>query len=113
MKFVGNRSFLLTKPKKPFVDWINGYDDSEIPEKEIFSHKNLYMIENLEYGTQEEKEGLLKKNYKEIFINELWLWYQDEDYLPKKFSLKMFKEWFDYEIIEMCYDAMNNPLTLL
>ncbi len=112
MKFVGNRSFLLIKPKKPFVDWVNNYDDSIVPEDNIYSTRTLYMIEEFDDVSPEGIVKHLKKVYKDIFIHELWGWYMDENYLPKNISFKMFEEWFEYELIEMCFDTLKYKIAL-
>ena len=110
MKYIDNRDFILIKPKKPFVDWINGHDDDVIPEETIYSDNNLYMIKHIDITSSEEIEKNIKKKYKEIFENELWSWYEDEDYFPKNITFKMFKDWFEYEYIEICYDTENSKI---
>lgn len=112
MKFVGNRSFILIKPKKPFVKWVNGYDKEEVPEKTILSCKTLYMVNDIEDDSPSEIEKLMKSKYKDIFVHELWSWYTDEDYFPENISFEMFNEWFEYEFIEMCFDTLNSKIIL-
>ncbi len=112
MNFIGNRSFILLKPKKPFVNWINEYDESKIPEENILSERTLYMVKEIEEDSPSVIKKLIKDNYKQIFIHALWSWYTDEDYLPKEITFKMFNEWFDYEFIEMCYDTLDGPVVL-
>jgi hypothetical protein len=112
MKFVGNRSFLLLKPKKPFVKWVNGYDGNKVPEDIILSTKTLYMINDIEDDSPSEIEKLIKTKYEDIFLHELWSWYTDKDYLPKNISVEMFNEWFEYEFIEMCFDTLEGKIIL-
>jgi len=110
MKIVENRTFLLIRPKKPLAEWVNMHDDEVIPEKEILSSKTLYMVQDIDYDTHEEILKLVKKNYREIFLNELWAWYEDEDYMPNNISFKLFTEWFDYEFIDMCFDTIGTKI---
>jgi len=112
MLFVGNRSFLLVKPKKPLVDWVNGYDESKISEETILAHKTLYMVENLETDLASEKEGIIKRNCKKIFEHELKQWSTDKKHFPKKLSFEYFNEWFEYEFIEMCFDTLHDEIIL-
>lgn len=112
MKFVENRSFLLIIPKKPFVDWVNNYEveEDEVSEEDIYSQKTLYMVDAIDYDSYSEINELVKSRHKEIFINELWAWYEDEDYLPKNITFEMFNEWFEFEFVEMCFDTLNTKI---
>lgn len=112
MKFVGNRSFVLLKPKKPFIEWVNGYDDDKIPEHELLANRTLYMVNDIEDVSPAGIKKLMKSKYRDIFIHELWDWYMDEDYLPKDISFEKFNAWFDYEFIEMCFDTLDGGITL-
>ena len=112
MEFVGNRSFLLVKPKKPFVDWVNGYDDNVIPEDGIYSTRTLYMVEDLDDDSEQSVKKYLKQKYEDIFINELWSWYTDDNYLPKNITFKMFEEWLEYEFIDLCFDTLDTRIVL-
>ena len=66
MKFVGNRSFLLLKPKQPFIDWVNGYDENEVSEENIYATRTLYMIDELDDVSEEGVKKHLKKKYEDI-----------------------------------------------
>jgi len=112
MKVVANRSFIVVRPKAPMVKWVNGYNEDKVAERDIYSVRNLYMIENLEEGTSEEIDKFVKKHYEDIFINQLWEWYTDENYFPENLSFEMFKEWFEYESIEMCWDTLKSKVLL-
>ena len=48
MNFIGNRSFVLLKPKMPFVNWVNSYDDNPVSEEEILSNRTLYMVNDVD-----------------------------------------------------------------
>lgn len=110
MKFVENRTFLLIRPKKPLADWVNSYDDQKIPDNEILSSKTLYMVEDIDHDTPGEVLKLVRKNFRKIFLNELWAWYDDNKYLPKNISFKLFTEWFEYEFIDMCFDTLDTDV---
>lgn len=112
MLFVGNRSFLLVQPKKPFVEWVNAYDEYKFPEEEILTRKTLYMVKNLEIADDAEKEKVLQLYYKKVFMHELKSWYNDKKYFPKNLTLDKFKEWFEYEFIEMCFDVLRDEIVL-
>ncbi|MBN2769854.1 MAG: hypothetical protein JXR90_04075 [Spirochaetes bacterium] len=113
MKFVANRSFIVVKPKAPFVKWVNDYeekDEDRLDEKIIYANRTIYMIEEIETGDEADAEKFVKKHCKEIFSNELFEWLTDLDYYPSDMSFKVFKEWFDYEYIEMCFDTLKSKV---
>jgi hypothetical protein len=107
MEFIANRGFLVVTPKKPMVGWVNGYDDNPVEEDVILTNNTLYMIEDLDNDSPETIEKYLKVNFKDIFISELEGWYTDEDYFPEKMSFRLFKEWFSYTYIDMCFDTLD------
>jgi hypothetical protein len=95
MKFVSNRSFILVKPKQPFIDWVNNHDDSEdISPEEINGEGTLYMIPEAVSSDEQEIKALVKWSCDAIFENECWSWYMDEEYLPKDMSFSQFEKWF-------------------
>jgi hypothetical protein len=110
MLFVGNRSFVVIKAKKPFIDWINSYDEYKIPEEEISRHKTLYMVETID--TESEKEEILKRHFEEIFLRELRSWDAEKSHVPKNLSLELFKEWLEYEFIEICFDTLRGKIDM-
>jgi hypothetical protein len=90
MGLVENRDILLVRPKRPFVEWANNYDDKKMPEEVILQSKTMYLVEEIEINDSENIEKLIKKKYQEIFKNELYLWYRDENYFPEKLTYNLF-----------------------
>ena len=78
---------MIVRPKKAFVEWVNGYDDSKIDEKEILGQPSVYLVDDLTYTAEEDITRLIKKHHKKIFINEAFSWYEDKNYLPKNITL--------------------------
>jgi len=109
MQFL-NRDAIIVLPKKPFLDWVN-YTDPENPMtlEELRDMPNIYLIP--ETDTPEEKEKYLEKNCQKIFKHELFGYWTDEEAHPKDLSLKVFKEWFEYEFSEMIADTLSKSLT--
>jgi hypothetical protein len=114
MRYVENRSFLLIIPRKPFVDWVNRHNEEEyeVLEEDIYSQKTLYMVEPLDYDSFSEINELVKKKHRDIFINELWAWYEDEEYIPKNITYELFNEWFEFEFVEMCFDTLKSKIDI-
>ncbi|MCB0482319.1 MAG: hypothetical protein KDC83_12885 [Flavobacteriales bacterium] len=102
-----NRNAIVVKAKKPFFDWINYlYPDSPIFEKE---EDNIYLIR--EKDSNQEIENWLKRNFDQIFQNELNDWHTLEIDWPQKRTFKIFKEWFEYEINSMVLDLEDMEIT--
>lgn len=111
MLFVGNRDFLLIRPRESFVKWLNSIDDDKVEPDYILSLKTLYMIDELEFNSEGQIETYLKNNFEPIFYNELYSWYTDESSFPA-LTFKNFKSFFDYEYIEMCFDTKESEIYL-
>lgn len=94
-----DREAVLIKSKAPVWKYFVKYpeyaldiDDEILPSKLILFN-NVYI--NLDVW--------LENNYKKIMEN-LLLDYLDEDQLPKRFSFKKFKTWFDCQFVENVVD---------
>jgi len=101
-----NRNAVLVKAKKPFYDWIN-YVDPEFPVIDN-DEGTVYLIKEME--TKEKIENWLKRNFAEIFENELNDYHTDENDWPQKRTYKVFKEWFSVEISSMIVDLVDKPV---
>lgn len=100
-----NRNVVGIKPKQPLLDWINAiYPDMA----EDGSETSAYLVKE-HYG-YEEIEKWLKKNFAQIFENELNERHQNEDDWPKKLTWKLFTEWFDASIYAAVYDIEKGPV---
>lgn len=104
-----NRNAILVKAKKPFYDWIN-YVDPEFP---LFENEEgtVYLVKEMDTNTK--IENWLKKNYDQIFKNELNDFHTDENDWPQKRTYRIFKEWFSVEISSMIVDLQDKPIEKL
>lgn len=101
-----NRNAIVVKPRKPFFDWINYlYPDSPVTG---ITEANIYLVREKDNNDQIEK--WIKKNFDQIFVNELNNWHTLENDWPQKRTFKLFKEWFDYEIHSMIYDLEETDI---
>lgn len=104
-----NRNAILIKAKKPFYDWIHFVD----PEFDVRPNEEgtLYLIKEL--NTKVKIENWLKKNYDQLFRNELSDYHTDMNDWPQKRTFRIFKEWFEVEISSMIVDLVDKPLEKL
>lgn len=103
-----NRNAILIRPKEPFFNWLNALfkDDTPVLEKE---ENNIYLIREMD--SNEHIDRWIKKNFDDLFVNELNDWYTDESGWPTNRTYKMFCEWFDVEINSMVLDLEEFPVT--
>ena len=102
-----NRSALIVRPKRPYLDWAASLDDSGVV-PDPTDEQTVYLIPNFDDGT--EAEQILKKVYAEVFERELDGWHTDEAAWPKRRSLAMFKQWFHVEFHSIIEDLCSDEL---
>lgn len=101
-----NRSAITITHKKPFIEWNNTlFADLPIHEN-MLGESKTYLIDELFANAGE----IIKKYYKEIFETELEGICIDENTWPEKRNLKLFNEWFSYEISDWVMDLSNKNM---
>jgi len=92
-----NRGAIVVKPKQPFVDWINEWDDSGEPTslEEARVECTAYLVPC--WNDDAECDRILRQLCRPIFETELEGWYTDESMWPKKRGYATFLAWFDVE----------------
>jgi hypothetical protein len=101
------RSAIVLKPKQPFKDWLISMDPAE-KNYELAKESDIYLLPDFEYDKQ--VENWLKKNFDQIFCDQMNNWYMDETVWVKNRTFKLFKDWFDYSIHTMIWDTMDEPI---
>lgn len=106
-----NRSVLLVRPKKPYVDWANGLED-EGPKINLVdspSELTIYLVDDIAYDDDIDK--VIDKHYSEIFEHELYSWHLVEDDWPDKRNRNAFHDWFEVEshslVLDLCDYAIE------
>ncbi len=78
-EFITNRSILLVRLKRPFIEWINKCDpDSPLPD-EFIEKSTVYLVEDIPFPEPDRIKKIIKKHYKDIFIDQLNSWYTDKN----------------------------------
>ena len=94
-----NRSAVIVKPLRPYLEWAKG-DDAEGLSELVF--------ENLR------REPQLKEFWPAIFEAMLAGWVTDEALWPKNRTLGMFQKWFEIQMSSMVQDLDGyTPLELI
>ena len=101
-----NRNAIVVKPKEALFNWVNSiYPDSPVSGVD---EGIVYLIKEKDSNYQ--IENWLKRNFDEIFQNELNNWHTDESAWPPKRTYRQFKEWFDVEIHSMIVDMEDDEI---
>ena len=96
------RSAIALTRKQPFLEWLLAHDADTIIDNEIRAG-TIYLLPD--YETKQQMEGWLRKNFNELFEEELFGWYTDETMWPQHLTFKMFGEWFSYSLYPMVFDT--------
>jgi hypothetical protein len=101
-----NRAAITVTFLKPFIDWNNKLMP-ELPMSENrFGESSTYLIPE----QFDDAEKVIKKYYKQIFENELFQMWTEENDWPENISVKLFNEWFSVEVSEYVYDLSRSAL---
>jgi hypothetical protein len=106
-----NRSTVIVRPRKPYVEWARGVDDeaATVTAAELCRDPTVYLIP--EVTDEPHAEELIRDCFAMIFENELNGWIIDETAWPANRTYEMFRQWFDIEIdsmvIDLCQDRFE------
>jgi len=111
---VVNRSALLLKYKTSAIAWINAADpyndDPGVTIDSVNQERTVYLISDADSETDDAVKRWIKRNYKELFEEELEGWYTVPDLWPEKRTLKLFNEWFDVECHTVLIDTVDGAI---
>ncbi len=101
-----HRSAITINYKKPFIEWNNKLFPDLLMEENVCGESKTYLIDNIFDNAEE----VIKKHFKIIFETELEGICTDENEWPKKLSIKLFNEWFSYEISDWVMDLSKKSI---
>lgn len=104
------RSAIVLKPNQPFFNWLQQQDPSMVLDDELLQG-DIYLLPDFE--TKAQVETWLKKNYDELFEEQLYNWHTNEAMWPPKRTFKLFREWFSYSIHTMLFDTQRGLIEKL
>ena len=101
------RTALVLIKKQPFMDWLATHGVKEDISL-ILQDPDIYLLPDFE--TPSEMESWLKKNYDQLFCDQMFQWFIDESYWVPNRSFALFKEWFSYSLHTMVWDTETQPI---
>jgi len=105
MKVLSRSAITLTH-RKPFIEWNNKLFPDLLMHENLLGESKTYLINEF----FDNAGDVIKKHYKEIFEIELEGICIDENEWPEKRNLKLFNEWFSYEISDWVMDLSNKNM---
>jgi len=110
MQFI-NRSIIIIKAKRPFLDWVNSTDpksDFKMTLEQIRSNPTSILVP--EFTRPSEAKAYLKKIYNDIWEWELRAYWTDERTYPKHRPFEKFCEWFDVEFGSEVFEFVDEEI---
>jgi hypothetical protein len=105
-----NRSCIVVKPRRPFLDWLHTADPTsrDITLREVVEDPTIYLIP--ECDSEEDIHEVLRELCEEIFVEQLAGWLTDEATWPQDRSFDVFCRWFGWQHHSMLIDLCDEPL---
>lgn len=101
-----SRSMLVIRPTKNFVDATKPYS---LLKTSVLHTPQAILIE--EILTSKGFQNIFQSIKEELFSYILHAYQIDYGYNVPKFSFKLFKEWFEYEVFQDVFDSKYGPVT--
>ena len=107
-----NRSAVILKPRRSYLEWAQR-DDAEGLAETVFetlhAEPTVYLLP--EYEDPPTQHEVLKEFWPRLFEAMLEGWVTDEAYWPKDRTFEMFCEWFEIQMSSIVQDLyLDEPL---
>ena len=104
--FLINRCALVVRPRRPYLDWANSFDDS--PNHPEDGEQTVYLAPDFE--SDRGVAAYLRRHYPRIFEAELRAWMLDESTWPAQRDFETFNRWFEVEYHSIVADLCDTSL---
>jgi hypothetical protein len=108
--YIVDRALVIVRPRQPYADWANNLPDTtfETSLKDLRENPHGFLIDT--YDTPEEAQEIVEDIWEDIFDHCLFAWCTEPKWWPRKTTLKMFREWFDFEFHDMLIDPYDDEI---
>jgi len=105
-----NRSAIIVRPKRPFLEWLHAADPTSaaLTLADLALERTIYLVPECADGEQE--RAALQTVFRTIFENQLDGWWRDRATWPSSRSFGMFGQWFDCQFHSTLLDLADEPL---
>ena len=107
-----NRSAIIVKPRKAYLEWAK-QDDAEGLAESVFEslHEEPHVYLLPEYEDPGSQQEILQEFWPSLFEAMLAAWLRDPDGWPQKRTIEMFQEWFEIRMSSVVEDLhLDEPL---
>lgn len=101
-----NRGYLSVKPKQPFIDWVNTFENEIELSLEYDDEPSIYLI------TEDfiDEAPIIKQHFKKIIENELNAVTENQEDWPQISTLEDFLNWFEIRLGSMVFDLEKSNI---
>ena len=110
-----NRSAIIVKPKRPYLEWTK-QDDTEGLAESVFEslHEEPHIYLVPEWEDDSSQQQVLEEFWPTLFEAMLAGWLTDPGSWPKKRTYEMFQDWFEIQMTSIVEDLyLDEPLEVL
>lgn len=107
-----NRTVVVLKPKRPFLDWINDQDDApSSPVTLTELQQDCTALLTPMFDNNEEALAFLESRKVQLLEQELAAWYRDPTLWPIPRTADLFDRWIQLEVHSMVFDLLDEAIT--
>ena len=110
-----NRSVVIVKPLRPYLEWAKEDDDEGLAElvfENLRNEPHVFLLPEYEDPTSQKE--VLEQSWPVLFEAMLEGWVTDEAFWPKDRTLGMFHKWFEIQMSSVVQDIdSDTPLELI
>lgn len=107
-----NRSALILRPNRPFLDWVNSLPLKEGEKRytlqQVRDDPTVYLVPDYDFISDIER--WVFEEFDTFFKDQLVGWWTKESDWPQMRTLAMFKDWFDMEILSGVDDSLEDDI---
>ena len=105
-----DRIALIVRPKRRFVDWVNGHGHvkPKLTIDEARTNPSVYLVDTREEPGRPDSHDVVETFGATIFEAELGIWLLNEDHWPADVSAHAFRQYFDVELADDVQDLAED-----
>ncbi len=106
-----NRSAVIVKPRRAYLEWARRDDDEGLAEsvfEGLRSEPTVYLLP--EYEDPSSQQEVLEEFWPDLFEAMLEGWVTDESLWPRNRTFEMFQEWFEIQMSSLVQDLHRGEL---
>jgi hypothetical protein len=101
-----NRGYLSVKPKQPFIDWVNTFENEIELSLEYDDEPTIYLIRE----DFIDEEPIINQHFKKILENEFAAITETTEDWPEVQTLEEFLNWFEIRLGSMVFDLEKSNI---